>query len=785
VTLVVTPVNDDPVAVDDSADSTPGETQPFGNVLDNDSDPDGDAPDVSFDNITHTVVSNPDPYAGDHIAETVHGLYGTLAAGFLFEGTSQQVPEGEWSYAVDENNPDVMALAEGGTLTDSFTYQVSDGNGGTASATLTVTIHGVNDAPEAADDAADASPGGTPPFGNVLDNDSDAEGDALDATFDNITQTVIDNPNPFAGDHVAETVHGLYGTLGVGFLFEGTSQQVPEGDWAYAVDENNPDVIALPDGETLTDSFAYTVSDGNGGTASATLSVTIHGVNDAPEAADDSAETDQDTPVFIDASANDGDADTGDSLTITAVSQPGAGSASIMDGQILFDPGEAFKYLASGHSETVSFTYTVTDDSGETSDAEVEVTVNGLNDTPTAEDDSAETDAETSVSIDVLANDSDVDSIGTLNVISVTAPGKGSASVLEGQIVFDPEGDFDTLRVGESETVSFTYTIEDEHGAADTATVEVTVNGTRTPVNEIRVTGSGWFGGTEGDDLIIGNKFDNHIQGLGGNDTIRGGNGNDFLQGGDGDDQLAGGKGDDTLQGGAGKDKFVFHPGQGDDLILNFSFSDKDKIIIKDDAPFTIHTASDGWTAVIDFGGGGGSVTLSGIGADELKSDADKSIKGGVLENPPPGPGEPVTVEGSGWFGGGGGSDIIFGNALSNHIGAGDGDDLVLGYGGADYLMGETGSDTLIGGEGNDQLLGGAGADIFGFGPNSGADVIYDFNQAQGDRIQLMDGLASYTVAKPDGWTAVLNFGGGNQVTLYGVSADAVSAHPGDYILIV
>ena len=62
--------------------------------------------------------------------------------------------DGSYSYVIDNTNATVEALNVGGTLTDSFSYQVSDGQGGVASATLTVTIHGTDDAPVAVADPA-------------------------------------------------------------------------------------------------------------------------------------------------------------------------------------------------------------------------------------------------------------------------------------------------------------------------------------------------------------------------------------------------------------------------------------------------------------------------------------------------------------------------------------------------------------------------------------------------------------------------------------------------------
>lgn len=79
--------------------------------------------------------------------------------------------------------------------------------------------------------------------------------------------------------------------------------------------------------------------------------------------------------------------------------------------------------------------------------------------------------------------------------------------------------------------------------------------------------GSHTLDGTEEDDLLVGHRFNETINGFGGNDTLIGGYGSDELNGGDGDDLIGGNIGDvdnagDDLYGGAGADRFAFyHPG--------------------------------------------------------------------------------------------------------------------------------------------------------------------------------------------------------------------------------
>ncbi|MEO0947788.1 MAG: cadherin-like domain-containing protein [Cyanobacteria bacterium J06641_5] len=120
-----------------------------------------------------------------------------------------------------------------------------------------------------------------------------------------------------------------------------------------------------------TDSFTYTITDGNGAFATATANLTIQAVNDVPVASDDAFETQAETPLIIAATellANDSDID-GDTLTIAAVRSVSGGSVAIApDGGILFTP-------AAGFAGTAVFEQDITDGNGGTTTAEVTVDV--------------------------------------------------------------------------------------------------------------------------------------------------------------------------------------------------------------------------------------------------------------------------------------------------------------------------------------------------------------------------------------------------------------------------
>ncbi|MDG2784091.1 tandem-95 repeat protein, partial [Vibrio parahaemolyticus] len=163
----------------------------------------------------------------------------------------------------------------------------------------------------------------------------------------------------------------------------GTVSVNPDGSVTYTPNDNYQG----------TDSFTYIVTSG-GVSESTTVSVDVTPVNDAPVAKDDTAITDEDTPVTIDVLPNDNDID-GDKLSIQSASVPEAqGKVEIVDGKLVFTPAENFN----GDAE---ITYTVTD--GQlTDEAKVTVTVNPVNDAPTIKVDAVESITEDAVSTDTV-----------------------------------------------------------------------------------------------------------------------------------------------------------------------------------------------------------------------------------------------------------------------------------------------------------------------------------------------------------------------------------------------
>ncbi|MEZ5863072.1 MAG: Ig-like domain-containing protein [Geminicoccaceae bacterium] len=481
----VTAVNDAPVATADTATTTE-DTAVNIDVVGNDTDVDGDA--LRVDAVTIAPAN----------------------------GTAAVSGNGTITYTPNENF----------NGTDKFTYQVTDGQGGLDTAEVTVRVNPGNDAPVAADDSATVAEDAKALNIAVLANDTDIDGDRLtvtaignEATLG--TATIAKNGityTPFKDatgtDTFTYTVSDPSGATSTATV---TVEITPVNDAPTAVEDsvstaedtavtisplaNDSDVDGDPisitavgaaklgtveigsDGATLTytpnenahgtDKFTYTISDDNdpAGTATATVTVTIDSVNDAPVANDDTATTTEDRALAINVIANDTDAD-GDRLTVTAITgEPANGTAEIVNNQIRYTPNADFN----GED---TLTYSVDDGQGGTAEAVLTIQVSPLNDAPVATADEATTDEDTPVTIDVLANDTDIDGDG-LTVTTAGGARLGTVAIADdgSSLTYTPKADANG-------TDTFTYTVTD--GALrSTATVTVTVN----PVNDAPVAG--------------------------------------------------------------------------------------------------------------------------------------------------------------------------------------------------------------------------------------------------------------------------------------------------------
>ncbi|HWL35607.1 MAG TPA: Ig-like domain-containing protein [Frankiaceae bacterium] len=411
VTVTIQGANDSPVAVDDGY-STDEATQigPL-SVLTNDTDAEGAVTILSIDTT----------------------------------GTAGQVTNNNDGTVTYNPNGAFEDLENGEDRDDTFTYTIKDGNDVTDTATVTIDVNGINDAPVAAPDGPSIGEDSTGATVNVLGNDTDAESQTL-------TVTAVDTT--------------------------GTTGQVTNNGTDVTYDPNGQFEF-LGTGQTATDTFTYTVTDSQGGTDTETVTVTVTGVNDLPLAVDDTASTDEATQIGpIAVLANDSDAE--GALTITGIDTTGTSGqvTNNNDGTVTYNPNGAFEDLANGEDEDDTFTYTVTDSNGATDTATVTIDVNGINDAPVAASDAASAGENSSgVAVNVLGNDTDAEG-QTLTVTAVDTTGTSGMVTNNGtDVTYSPNGMFEYLDDTETATDTFTYTVTDSQGGTDTETVTITVNG--------------------------------------------------------------------------------------------------------------------------------------------------------------------------------------------------------------------------------------------------------------------------------------------------------------------
>ncbi len=390
--------------------------------------------------------------------------------------------------------------------TDTFPYTVSDGNGSSSTATVTVQV---NAPVTASPDSYTVQQGTSGNALSVLTDDTNPDGDTLTITSATApghgTATVSGGQilyTPAAGysggdsfQYTVDDGHGSSSTATVNVLVNAPvtanpdSYTVQQGssNYALAVVSNDTDA----DGDTLsavsvtapahgtatvsggqvlytpapgyfgTDTFQYTASDGNGSTSTATITVLVN----APVSASSDAFTVQQNSGnnALNVLGNDTDPD-GDPLSISAVTTPGHGTATVSGGQVLYTP-------APGFSGTDSFQYTASDGHGGTSTATVTLNVNAP---PVAVNDSFVVQQNsTSNNLNVLANDTDPNG-NPLSLVSVSPPAHGTATINGGQILYTPAP-------GYFGPDSFTYTTSDGHGGTQSATVSLDVNTAPTP----------------------------------------------------------------------------------------------------------------------------------------------------------------------------------------------------------------------------------------------------------------------------------------------------------------
>jgi len=500
VALIVTPVNDPPVAVGDAYSVDEDAVlvvDAAGGVLDNDTD-------VESDTLTAVLIDGPQ--------------HGTLSLGadgsftytpdadyfgsdqFTYKANDGSADSNEVTVAITVNSvnepplalPDSYQLVEDGTLTvtttngllandtdeendpltavlvdgpqhgnlslqadgsfvytpeadffgsDQFTYQADDGIAGSGEVTVTIAISGVNDVPVAADDAYTVDEDNAlvidDPDG-VLDNDTDADGDPL---------TVI---------LITGTQHGA-----LSLDADGSFVYTPAADYFG------------------TDDFTYKINDGSVDSNEATVTITVNSVNEAPVATAESYEVDEDGTLSVSAAEgvlqNDSDEEN-DPLTAILGDGPQHGTLALEDdGSFVYAPD-------ADYFGPDQFTYRANDGDLDSNEVTVAITVHGVNGAPVAAADSYQVEEDSTLTVTaaqgVLENDTDEEN-DPLTAILGDGPQHGTLSLdADGSFTYTPEFNY-------YGTDQFTYKANDGLADSNEVTVTITVNRhNETPVAE-------------------------------------------------------------------------------------------------------------------------------------------------------------------------------------------------------------------------------------------------------------------------------------------------------------
>ena len=296
---------------------------------------------------------------------------------------------------------------------DSFTFVANDGTVDSAAATVSISISAENDAPT-----------------TTAQNTSVDEDDSVNITLtgndidgDSITFSIDTNPS------------------------NGSLSGTP------------PNLIYAPDADyNGSDSFTFIVNDGTVDSAAATVSITVNPTNDQPTATAQNLNTDEDNALNITLAGNDID---GDGLTFSVSTGPSNGSISGTPPNITYTPNTNF-------NGADSFTFVANDGTVDSAAATISITVNPINDQPTADAQNTSVDEDDSVNITLTGNDIDGDSI-TFSID--TNPSNGSLSGTPPNLIYAPDADYNG-------SDSFTFIVNDGTVDSAAATVSITVNPT-------------------------------------------------------------------------------------------------------------------------------------------------------------------------------------------------------------------------------------------------------------------------------------------------------------------
>jgi large repetitive protein len=481
-----------PAATNDTATAFTTPVNPTGNVEANDSGASIKVTAVdshsTFGSSPQTVLANS---TSANNATSVTGLFGTLLIG----------ADGSYKYNVDTTNGSVTSLSGTNSLTDTFSYQITDSLNHTATAKITITIYGP---PSASPDTASATEaGGTnnatagvDPTGTVLTNDSGStitvtkieHSPSLDGSATSVAPSSTSTSN-------GTTLVGPYGTLVIG----------ADGTYKYAVNNNNSTVQALNVGQSLTDIYSYQITDSRGQTATTTLTITIHGADDAPVASTVTTQTGTVgssitsivVPPFTDVD------NTSSEIKYAATLADGTSLSSIglsidpNTGIITGTPSGSGNYIIkvtgtdpSGLSANTSFALALSP--AAIADTASAIEAGGTNNGSAGVDPTGtvlSNDKGTSITVSLVEHNNSIDNNAVPVLANSTSTNNGtSLNGIYGTLVIGADGTYkytvnnndqtvQALNVNQTLTEVFSYQIKDSSGQTSTTTLTITING--------------------------------------------------------------------------------------------------------------------------------------------------------------------------------------------------------------------------------------------------------------------------------------------------------------------
>ena len=497
----VTPVNDPPVAVDDTNSIEENTASVDGNVkpgtVGQDSDPESPSAQLVVTGIRTGTEAEGGAMTAVATGTTggtgteIPGRYGTLKIG----------ADGSYVYTLDNGNPKVNFLREGQNLTETFSYTLADPEGKTDTAQLTITIMGKTDGPPSVT-PVDGN-GGANGQADVYESGLTADGPAgqsrtatgvieLNAP-DGLKQVTVAGRTFTAAELAALSAGSPSDVIDTGegeLRLTGLSDVSGTADTLTAARLGYTYVLKAAQshgGTESTDQIGLTITDQADVARNGVLTVRI--VDDIPTARDDAAGMYKTTSTLT-GKVVENDRAGADGVTVAGVQAGDSGGADVAGGvgiqidgaygRLTLNSDGSYSYQLNPANPAVSglahgdlpltetFSYTIKDADGDASTARLVITISA-SDVPKAVNDSFSVRPGGTVTSNLSGNDRpslDGGNVWTL----ASGPAHGSVTV-------NADGTFSyTASSGYSGADSFTYTITDADGDTSTATVFIAID---------------------------------------------------------------------------------------------------------------------------------------------------------------------------------------------------------------------------------------------------------------------------------------------------------------------